>query len=82
MKKFLGLAISTLMVGSMLIGCGSSADATTTTEAAVEATTEAAAVEDLTVAEDVEAVSEDVEVVSADAEAVSEVESVEVVTVA
>lgn len=81
MKKFLGLAISTLMVGSMLIGCGGSADATTT-EAAVEATTEAAAAEDVTVAEDVEAVSEDVEVVSEDAEAVSEVESVEVVTVA
>jgi len=39
MKKFLGIAISTLMVGSMLIGCGGDDKATTTTEAAVETTT-------------------------------------------
>jgi len=37
MKKFLGIAISTLLVGSMLIGCGS--DAETTTTEATEPTT-------------------------------------------
>ncbi len=44
MKKLLGIAISTLMVGSMLIGCGGS-DATTTeavSEVATTATTTAA----------------------------------------
>ena len=37
MKKFLAIAISTLMVGSLLIGCGEE-DVVTTTEAAVETT--------------------------------------------
>lgn len=70
MKKFLGIAISTLMVGSMLIGCGSSKTETTT---AAEATTKAAAVkveevteaEDVTEAADVE-VSTEVEVADAE----------------
>jgi len=55
MKKFLGIAISTLMVGSLLIGCGES-DTVTTTEAAIETTTEAAAPSGI----DVEPMSEEV----------------------
>ncbi len=55
MKKFLGIAISTLMVGSLLIGCGES-DVTTTTEAAVETTSEASA----PIGMDVEPMSEEI----------------------
>lgn len=42
MKKILGLSIATLMVGSMLIGCGSAAE--TTTEVATDVAASDAAV--------------------------------------
>ena len=75
MKKFLGIAISTLMVGSMLIGCGGSEEAEVTTVAeteVVEVETEAVEVE-------TEAVEVESEEVSAEEESVEEVSEEEVV---
>ena len=75
MKKFLGIAISTLLVGSMLIGCGSDADTTTTeaattAELATEATPEVESLEDESVAED-ESAAEDVTLVEVESEVVT-----------